>query len=238
MKVIVEFHVGRDGIASEWSLHLPRESESIKLFQNPLTVGVRKDEELRRATRHLGEKGSPQEGHVLEDFSAVVDEFARVWPSVLRTIAKISGDSVQLTYFSGLAEEGNLFSLWPHLPFDYRDKRRFFVGEMRKDNPGEGAVPTWVCVEYSHESFKRLADQGAFSYAPGMTVMGLSVAEARVVSHLTKDVFDKNILEKSLRDQGLRCWWFCDSDFEGMTIWHKDYPGDELAKMLQQGIIA
>jgi len=68
--------------------------------------------------------------------------------------------------------------------------------------------------------------------------MGVSVSEAKAAQYLRLDVLNKDALEKALGDEYLRCWWFCDTDFEGMTLWHKDLSERQLEECLSEALRA
>jgi len=92
----------------------------------------------------------------------------------------------------------------------------------------DGPAVAWLCVEYADEDFQRLAGPGGFEYYYGTTIMGISVAESAVREYLKMPFLQKDVLASALEDSLLRCWWFCDADFEGMSMWHKDYAGESL----------
>jgi hypothetical protein len=83
-------------------------------------------------------------------------------------------------------------------------------------------------VEYAYEDFKRMADPDGYGFPYGTMIMGISVGETKAAEYLRMDFLDKIALEKALGDDQVRCWWFCDTDFEGLTIWHKDFEAAEL----------
>ena len=126
-----------------------------------------------------------------------------------------------------------MFELWPYLPFGSHDEARFYVSEVRRDSRADACARVWLGVEYGYEGFRQLAGPEGFEYSYGTTIMGMSVAEASVKEYLSRDPLDENALEESLENPDVRCWWLCDADFEGMTIWHKDLEGNELAKHLE-----
>lgn len=94
----------------------------------------------------------------------------------------------------------------------------------------------WLCVEYCYDDFKRMTGPDGFEFTYGTTIMGLSVLEGKVETHLQKDLIDKAVLEETLRNEDIRCWWFCNTDFDGMTVWHKDYTGEDLLNLLKDEI--
>jgi len=168
-----------------------------------------------------------------------MDAFRALWPGLLKTIAGTSGETVGLVYFSGMATHSGLFTLWPYMPFgddgDDEDKR-FYVSEVCKESRTSIPAPLWLCFEYSHDAFEGLAGLDGFEFTYGNTIMGMFVAESKVAKYLRKDLLDKTLLDEILRDNDLRCWWLCDADFEGMTIWHKDYAGEDLLRRVHEDI--
>jgi hypothetical protein len=216
--VSIEFYLGVKGGADEWGLYLPRDSEAIGLFLEPLTLSIK--------------GGEPSGQPPTLDTTPLIEAFAGIWVDVVQSQGELSGGTTGLAYFSGPAIPDALFSLWPFLPCESRDNRRFFISEMCKDS---SRLETWgrVCIEYSYEPFKQLARPDAFSYFYGTYVMGIWVRDAQADAHLTIDPLDKSVLEQALKNEAVRGWWFFDSDFEGMTLWHKDVPGEVLLRQLK-----
>ena len=66
--------------------------------------------------------------------------------------------------------------------------------------------------------------------------MGIATTENKVKEFLRKDVSNKNELELILKDDSVNCWWFCDSDLEGLTIYHKYHSGEYLIDKLREKI--
>lgn len=234
----IELHVGRDGRASEWTHYLPPASQAMEQFREPVSIVIRgpvipgpPPEDSDRAMKvFVG--GTP----TWQDSQTLIDTFGQLWADILQVLTDVSGKTVQSVYFAGPATHGRLFSFWPCLPSGLTNDRRFFVAEMCKDSQARTSPWGRVCVEYAYEDFKQLAGSEGFDFPYGTYVMGMSIAESKVAAYLRNDVFDKNVLERALKDGDLRCWWFCDSDFEGMTIWHKDHSGDDLSKRLREVI--
>jgi len=233
-KPSIELHVGRDGRAGEWTHYLPPDSRAIERFREPVTIVIKgpvipgpHPETPDRAAK-VFVAGAPR----WQDAQTLIDTFAQLWPDTLQLIAEMSAGTVGLVYFAGPAAPGELLSLWSCMP----DNGRFFIGEMCKDARGRNLPWGRVCIEYTSEDFKQVAGPDGFDCAYGTYVMGVSIPEFKVASYLRNDLFDKTTLDRSLEDEDLRCWWFCDSDFEGMTIWHKDFSGDELSSRLQEVI--
>jgi hypothetical protein len=54
-------------------------------------------------------------------------------------------------------------------------------------------------------------------------------------SAISDAVFTKAVLERLLARAD--CWWVAESDFEGMTILHRDYSADELVQRLQDDVL-
>jgi hypothetical protein len=225
--IAVEFDLGAKGWADAWERYLPKNSEAITHFREPLSMMLRYDPP-RRTLKVFGD-GVARE---VEDMGQLVDEFSRLWVEVLNCVGRMPGELVQLVYFLG--EAADLFSLWSYLPADSGDDRRFFVSQMCKDSRQHVPV-TWgrVCVEYSYEDLKRFAGSHEFFFSYS-TVMGVCVRDACVGACLPMDALDKDVLEQTLRDESLRCWWFCDSDFDNMTICHKDFSGAEILSRLKE----
>jgi len=162
----------------------------------------------------------------------LIDAFAQLWPEVLECIARFGSDVTHLVYFSSPATDEDLYSLWPYMPFGSRDDKRFFVSEAYRDT--RTRLPLgWLCVEYTYDNFKRMAGPDGFGFRYGTTIMGVSVRNAKVDEYLRMDLLGEGILEKALASNDLRCWWFCDADFEGVTIWHKDISGPDLLECLR-----
>ena len=233
-------HSGADGISTDWRLFLPHESQIIRRFSELVTIWLRGEivsgsppPGPDRATKIFVEDAPKW-----QDSQAVIDAFALLWPDMLEVIAHATPNTVSLVYFSGPATHDELFSVWPYLPLEFRDDRRFFVSEICKCSRKIGTIRGRICIEYVHDEFKQLAGPEGFSYSYGTTVMGVSVSDARVDAYLKRNLLDKNVLEESLQDDGLRCWWFCDTDFEGMTIWHKDLEAGTLSRLLRDELTA
>jgi hypothetical protein len=166
------------------------------------------------------------------------ETFGRLWPEILQVLTELTPGCTGLIFFSGQATREEMFSMWPCLPFGSWDATRYYVSEVCRDSRVAVSPPVWVCVEYIYEEFRRLVGPEGFTYSYGMTIMGISVTEASVKEYLRRDLFDEAVLEMSLRDCDLRSWWLCDADFEGMTIWHKDLTGVELAERIRhRGIV-
>ncbi|MGE5293333.1 MAG: hypothetical protein ACM3VT_00750 [Solirubrobacterales bacterium] len=231
-EVVAELRLGRDGRAGEWRYYLPTDSRATEGFSDPVSII------LRLIRSHAPEDS---EGHTKGDSggevvwgnrNAVVDAFTQLWPDVLQHIAGLGHDTVHLVYFSAPATEGELCSLWPYMPFGIKDKKHFFVSEVFRDS--HTPCPSgWLCVEYAYEDFKRMTGPEGFGFPYGTTIMGLSVKRADSDEFLKMDPLDKDVLERALGRKDLRCWWFCDTDFEGMTIWHKDVSGCDLLEQLR-----
>ena len=122
------------------------------------------------------------------------------------------------------------------MPFGSKDERRFFVSEACKSARTRNSVWARLCVEYSYEDFKRMVGRDGFGFCYGTTIMGICVSETKVAEYLMLEFLQKHALEKALADADLRCWWFCDADFEGMTMWHKDMSESDMLKRLKSGM--
>jgi hypothetical protein len=234
-KVVAELRLGRDGRADEWRYYLPKDSRATEGFSDPVSIILKggvmtpgqppKNPDCRMKV-YTGE----EPGWL--DADALVDTFTQLWPDVLQHIVGLGHDTVHFVYFSAPATEGELYSLWPYMPFGIRDDKRFFVSEVCKDSRTRCASG-WLCVEYAYDNFKRMAGPEGFGFPYGTTIMGLSVKKADSDEFLRMDPLDKDVLERALGREELRCWWFCDTDFEGMTIWHKDLSGLDLLEQLR-----
>lgn len=236
----IELRVGKNPMIGEWNYYLHPSSRAIVSFQNPLQILVHqletKDGPLPDTTEthakvFVGEQCKWQDSDV------TINIFRSIWPKVLEFLASFSELSVLLVYFAGLATHSDLISVIPYLPLSNEDNRRFFISEVWKTCRTKNPAFMWIGMEYSSDEFKRLAGTDGFEYNYGTTVMGVIVTEEKVESLLRKYVLDKDTLEQMLTDVGVQCWWVCDSDFEGMTIWHKHFPGEELGKQIREQII-
>lgn len=229
-KLSIKLLSGICGLSDNWKYYLPENSKALEDFRESLSISIKtsiqtvpppKDSE-RAMKIFVGDEQKWQ------DSQSVIDAFIQIWPVILRFIAELSNETVELLYFSGNATHDELFSLWPYLPFEFEDNNRFYVSEISKLKSTQRSVPMWFCVEYSHEFFEQLATPERCELGYGTTIMGISVADAEVEKYLQKDLIDKSVLEEILQEKYLRCWWLCDPDFEGMTIWHKDYSGKDM----------
>ncbi len=207
--LMVEMRLGQDGLAGVWKLYVPAGSCVLEAFHDPVSIVL------------VGDSGC-------SDRTATVDAFTQLWPEALRVIAELGSGAASLVYFSAPATFEDLYGLWPYMPFGIRDEKRFFVSEVCKNTRTGNSAWGRLCVEFDDASFKRMAGPDGFGFRYGTTIMGVSVREAEVPQYLRLDVLNKDALEGALGNEDLRCWWFCDTDFEGMTLWHKDLSGEEL----------
>ena len=217
--VVAELHLGRDGLADAWRLYLPAGSRVLERFHDPVSIVL------------MGDSGCSVR-------TAVVDAFTQLWPEALRVVAGLGSGAASLVYFSAPATYEDLYDLWPYMPFERRDDRRFFISEVCRDSRTRIPACGWLCVEYGYESFKRMVGPDGFGFRYGTTIMGVSVSEAEAAQYLRLDVLNKDALERALGDEHLRGWWFCDADFEGMTLWHKDLSAGQLEKCLSEALRA
>lgn len=239
-ELTAEFHVGPERRARAWRLYLPTGSQATGCFLEPLTLVLKEtthDEAPPECAASLMKVviGDTPAWQGTRDITCA---FGCLWVEVLQAITELTPRSVSLVFFSGLATHEDVFSLWPHLPFGEYDDIRFYVSEVRKDSRVDVAARVWLSVEYAYESFKRLVGLDGYEHSCGTTIMGMSIAEGSATEYLSRDPLDRSTLERSLESQDVRCWWVCDADFDGMTIWHKDYEGDELAKRLERVVRA
>ncbi len=159
--------------------------------------------------------------------------FGLLLPEVLDCITRLTHGCTALVFFSGPATHEEMFEMWPFLPFGPKDGLRFYVSEITRDSRIAPLPRVWLCLEYAYEPFRRLLGPDGFDYSYGITIMGMLVREQSVKMYLTRDPRNRSMLEESLTSDELRGWWMCDADFDGITIWHKDYTADELAEHLQ-----
>jgi hydrogenase maturation protease len=233
--LIAELRLGRDGPASAWRYYLPAGSRVLERFHDPVSIVV--TGAVRIPGQPPEDRSSRMKVYVSQspgwvDTGAVVDAFTQLWPEALRAVVGPGTGAVSLVYFSASATHKDLYDLWPYMPFESEDDTRFFVSEVCKDSRTRIPACGWLCVEYDYESFKRMVGPDGFGFRYGTTIMGVSVSEAKAAQYLRLDVLNKDALEKALGDDHLRCWWFCDTDFEGMTLWHKDLSGGQLEECL------
>jgi len=236
----VELHVGKSQKIDEWKYYLHLSSKAIVSFQNPLEIfvrGLEKKDCPLPDTIESHVKVFVGEQHMWQDADVTMNIFRSIWPEVLEFLANLSERVVLLVYFVGAATHSALISVLPYLPLGDEDDRRFFISEAYKTHRTTTPTSMWICMEYSYDEFKRLAAPEGFKYNYGTTIMGLIAAEEKADSILRKYVLNKDTLEQILIDANVQCWWVCDSDFEGMTIWHKHYPGEKLGQQLQQQIL-
>jgi hypothetical protein len=231
--VSIELYLGVKGGANDKMLYLPADSEAIGLFLEPLTLSIKGVIQSGQPPADVRAKIFWGEPPRWQDPAPLVEAFAGLWVDVVQSQGELSGGTTGLVYFSGEATHDELFSLWPYLPFGIQDKKRFFVSTMCRDSSRPQPAWGWVCVEYSYRPFKQLARTDAFSYMYGSYVMGIWVRDAQADAHLAVNPLDKNVLEQALKNEAVRGWWFFDSDFEGMTLWHKDVPGEALLRHLK-----
>lgn len=235
--IIVELRVGRDGPARAWSCYLPRDSRVTEEFYDPVNIVLKGGVMTPGLPPENPNPGGPmkiyagaRQAWISTD--GLIDTFAQLWPEVLECIAGLGSDVTHLVYFSSPATDEDLYSLWPYMPFGSRDDERFFVSEAYRDT--RVRLPLgWVCVEYAYDNFKRMTRPDGFGFRYGTTIMGVSVSNAKVDEYLRMKFLDQDALEKGLGSSNLRCWWFCDADFEGMTIWHKDISAPDLLARLR-----
>lgn len=239
-KPTVELSLGRGGRASVWKHFLSADSQVTESFLEPLTV-------LVEGPTHVGPPPEHPTGPMRvfvgdesgwQDTQDIFDTFSHLLPEILQRVTELTRGCTTLVYFSGPAAHGELIGIWPFLPCGFTDDVRFYVSDVSRDSRTASLPRIWLCLEYVYESFKRLLGPEGYEYSYGTTIMGMSVSEESVTTHLRRDPRDEGILEESLRSDELRCWWLCDADFDGMTIWHKDHAGDELAKHLKTVIEA
>jgi hypothetical protein len=235
--LVVELRLGSDGRASDWRHYLPTDSRVLEGFHDPVSIllkggaiipGQPPENSDCRMKVYVGEKPG------WLDTDALTDAFTQLWPDALQSVAGLGGETVNLIYFGAPATHGELYSSWPYMPFGIGDEGRFFVSEVCKSSRTRSSAWGWFCVEYAYGDFKRMTSPDTFGY--GTMIMGISVREAKVAEYLKLEFHDKDALERALGDNHLRCWWFCDTDFEGMTIWHKDVLGPDLLKRLQDAL--
>jgi hypothetical protein len=239
--LVVQLRSGRNGLASDWTHYLPKDSRVSEGFREPVSLVVKGA--VRVAGQPPASADYPMKVYVGEnpgwgDTGGVIEAFTQLWPEVLQFLGGLGRDAASLVYFSAPATHGELYDLWPYMPFGIGDERRFFVSEVCKSSRARISACGWLCVEYAYENFKRMAGPDGFGFPYGTTIMGISVGEAKAAEYLRMDFLDKNALEKALRDNQVRCWWFCDTDFEGMTIWHKDLEAVELLQGLLNALRA
>lgn len=215
--LLVEMRSGRDGLAGAWRVYLPAGSRVLEGFHDPASIVL------------IGDSGC-------SDRTAVVDAFTQLWPEALRAVAGLGSETASLVYFSAPATNEDLYDLWPYMPFGIRDQKRFFVSEVCKSSCTRISACGWLCVEFDYESFKRMAGPDGFGFRYGTTIMGVSVREAKVAQYLRLRSLDKDALGGALGDDDVRCWWFCDTDFEGMTLWHKDLSREQLEDHLSRAL--
>jgi len=237
-KLSIKLLSGVGGLADNWRNYLPADSQVLTDFKEPLSIFIKAPKQAGRPPKDMGRamKIFVDNSQRWQDSQAMIDAFIKIWPNLLRFVAGLSKETVEFLYFSGQATQDGLFSLWPHLPFEFGKKNRFFVSEVSKLERTHHSVPTWFCVEYSHDFFKKLANSKRCQFSYGTTIMGISVNEPAVDKCLQKDFINKTLLEDTLKESYLRCWWLCDPDLEGITIWHKDYSGNDLLEDLQDKI--
>ena len=239
--LFLEGYSGKLGLANTWRYLLPTDSQVLERFLEPANIVV------KRATVAHGQlpkdAGSHVETCAREDSpwgnrEPFVNALTRLWPAVLWFISGLSRETTDLAYFSAQATRDCLYSLWSCMPFAHEDDSRFFVSEAIKDSRTRVPACAWVSVEYSYERFKSIVESDGFDFHYGAAVMGISVANSRVPDYLRMPFLRKDSLERGLEDADLRCWWFCEPDFEGMTIWHKDFTGPQLLERLGDAIRA
>jgi hypothetical protein len=238
----IELRVGKSPRIGEWNYYLHSSSQAIVSFRNPLEIFVRG---LEKQVQHLPLPNTiktPVKVFVGEqcgwqDSSATMNIFCNIWLKVLDFLANLSDRTVSLVYFVGAATHSALISVIPCLPLRDKDDRRFFISEMCKVHRTTKPALMWICTEYARDDFKRLVEPDGFEYNYGTIVMGITVTEKKVEGLMRKYVLDKNTLEQILTDEGVQCWWICDSDFEGMTVWHKHHLGEELGQHLKGQIL-
>jgi len=234
--VVTQLRLGRDGPADAWRYYLPKDSQVTENFCDPVSLVIKggvmtPGQPAKILDRRMKVYTTEEPGWL--DAGAMVDTFTQLWPEVLQRIAELESTAVHLACFSAPATEDELYSLWPYMPFGIRDKRRYFVSEVYKDSRTQ-SPSGWVCVEYDYDSFKQIAGPDGFGFPYGATIMGFTVLKVTSDEFLRMDFLDKGVLEKALGRKDLRCWWFCDTDFEGMTIWHKDISGPDLQEQLRR----
>jgi len=247
-KPTVELSLGRGGRASVWKHFLPADSQVTESFLEPLTVVVEGPTHVGSPPEHPTGPMRVFVGDELgwQDTRDIFDTFSHLLPEILQCVTRLTRGCTTLVYFSGPATHEEMFSMWPLLPFGSRDDVRFYVSDVSRDSRTDVSrdsrtvtlLRIWLCLEYVYESFKRLLGPEGYEYSYGTTIMGMSVSEESVKRYLRRDPRDEGLLEESLRSDDIRCWWLCDADFDGMTIWHKDHAGDELAKYLKTVIEA
>jgi hypothetical protein len=234
--LVVELRLGDTGQASDWKHYLPVDSRVLEGFHDPVSIilkgeamtpGPPPENSVCRMKVYVGENP----GWLNTD--AFVDAFTQLWPDALQSVAGLDSEAANLVYFGAPATDDELYSLWPYLPLKMGDDRRFFLSEVCKNSRTRNSAWGQVCVEYAYEDFKRMVGPNGFGFPYGTTIMGISVSEAKAAPYLRMDFLNKDALETALRDDHLRCWWFCDADFDSMTIWHKDASGPDLLKRLQ-----
>lgn len=237
-QLTVELSSGNKRLAVAQRYYLAANSKAIDYFRDPVSISIkapiRSEPPPKEPRRHM--KIFVGDTPKWQDSQVIIDAFSQLWVEVLRFVAGLSTATVELVYFSGQATESELFSLWPYLPFEFGNEKRFYISEVHKLTQTPNSASMRLCVEYSYDDFKRMTSPDGFEYQYGMTIMGISVVEDKVDTYLQKHLLDKAVLKEVIENKDVRCWWFCDSDFEGMTICHKDYSGNDLLGRLQDQI--
>ncbi|MBW7992640.1 MAG: hypothetical protein FVQ84_21850 [Planctomycetes bacterium] len=237
-QLTVELSSGNKRLAIAQRYYLPANSNAIDYFRDTVSIFIKptiRSESHFKPTSHAM-KIFVGDTPKWQDSQPIIDAFGQLWVEILRFVAGLSNTTVELVYFSGQATKSEIFSLWPYLPFDFRNDKRFYLSEVRKLTKTLDTASIWLCVEYFYDDFKRMTGPDGFKYSYGTTIMGISTVEDKVDTYLQKNLLDKSVLKEVIKDKDVRCWWFCDSDFEGMTICHKDYSSDDLLGRLQNEI--
>jgi hypothetical protein len=197
--------------------HLPPDSQAIKFFGNSLYLFVRNLRDPEGKQWHV-----------------TMDHFRRVWPLVMQSLIELCEPAVLLVYFSGLLIDKGLLSVFPHLTSDGKDAARFYCPEFFRGTKSITPVMGHLCFEYHHRNFLSLVGESGFKFFPDTRIIGIFVDEPLVKKVIREDVFDKNILESLLAQ--VSCWWACDSDLEGITIWHKSLPSEKMLGVVKDRI--
>jgi len=237
-QLTVELSSGNKRLANAQRYYLEENSKVKEYFRDPMSIfikGAIRSEQPPKEPWHAM-KMFVGDTPKWQDSQAIIDAFGHLWVEVLHFVAGLSPAIVELAYFSGQATESELFSLWPYMPFEFGNDTRFYISEVRKITKTPNSASMWLCVEYSYDDFKRMISPEGFQYQYGTTIMGISVVEDKVDTYLQKNLLNKAVLKEVIMDKDVRCWWFCDSDFEGMTICHKDYSSNDLLGRLQDVI--
>lgn len=235
--VQIVFKLPKEKVAGDISFFLPKENKLESDFCMPIEIAVKNAMEnlgdtvtkdhIQRVYTHSG---------VVENIDPLISRMCDLLASFCNVVLQKlkANDEMQLLYVANIGEEPEFISSILG-QIDFSRFQNYYIGEVQQIQQNTfGTNPRLCLLEATSVDFDFIENE----CFPGDIVLGGVLlnsidGEDAIFNAMKMDFICKEELNNLLGDDSITAFWFCSTDFDYLTMWHKKIPGEKLIHIVK-----